>query len=119
MAIEIPPEIQQKLDRLTALQVRYKMSHDLITLEMVDEISDLQCDLVSVFLPLVQNLVAADLLTINLDVESADAVCHYSRVFGNPTDVWDNGNIWIDAAACGGCLKREHESSILDTPTVN
>ena len=36
------------------------------------------------------------MLTANLNIEDIDDIYGYSTLTGEPTSVFDNGNIWID-----------------------
>jgi hypothetical protein len=63
-------------------------------------------EMVETFLPLVKQLVKAGLLTMNINIEDIDDLHKHSTLTGEPTIVFDNGNIWIDAEYAGGNLRK-------------
>jgi hypothetical protein len=72
----------------------------------------LLAEMVPLFLPLVQELADAGLLTCSMGLEgSEDKIADYRDINGHPTEVFDNGNIWLacDWAGEGGITKEASE----------
>jgi hypothetical protein len=63
-------------------------------------------EMVATFLPLVKQLVKAGLLTMSINIDDIGDLHKHSTLDGEPTVVFDNGNIWIDTEYAGGNLRK-------------
>jgi len=73
--------------------------------DLFAEYRGMLAEMVAVFLPLVNLLVKAGLLTANMNIEDIEDIYRFSSLTGEPTAVFDNGNIWIDTEYSGGSLR--------------
>lgn len=102
--IEIPTDVRNTLERLRVLNALAKADDELLVDEaMMKEHRTLLRQMVLEFLPLVNLLVRAGLLTTSISLENVDCSQHRTLT-GEPTLVFDNGNIWIDTEYSGGIL---------------
>jgi hypothetical protein len=62
-------------------------------------------EMVNIFIRLVELLVKVGLLTTNINFEDIDLISGHTTLTGEPTSVFDNGNIWIDVKYNGGNLR--------------
>jgi hypothetical protein len=74
--------------------------------DLMNEYRAIQEEMVAVFMPLVKLIVKAGLLTMSINIDDIDSIDHYSTLTGEPTAVFDNGNIWIDTEYGGGNLRQ-------------
>jgi hypothetical protein len=76
-----------------------------------EESRTLRAELVPIFLPLVQKLADAGLLSCTMDLEGfedAPRVTNYRSLDAHPTEAFDNGNIWLSCSWDGeGYLAKE------------
>jgi hypothetical protein len=100
----IEPAIRAKLDRMTALNALINAQEDAPE-ALCAEYRKLQSELVPVFLPVIRSLSSAGLLTVSVNIESEDDIQQYAAVDGQAHNVFENGNVWIDAECEGGSLK--------------
>ncbi len=112
--IQIDKDTMQKLDRYAgkqALANKLCASGDEVAGLAVydDEFRELQHQLVEEFLPLVQRLSAAGLLTASVDLTIKEST-EMDSVSGDATTVFENGNIWVHAdEVSGGTCRDETE----------
>jgi hypothetical protein len=102
--IPIPADIKEKLQRMRMLNAIFKTDEDAEE-DLFAEYRRMLEEMVAVFLPLVNLLVKAGLLTANMNIEDIEDIYRYSSLTGEPTAVFDNGNIWIDTEYSGGTLR--------------
>jgi TIR domain len=102
--IPIPADIKEKLQRMRMLNAIFKTDEDAEE-DLFTEYRGMLEEMVAVFLPLVNLLVKAGLLTANMNIEDIEDIYRYSSLTGEPTAVFDNGNIWIDTEYSGGTLR--------------
>jgi hypothetical protein len=74
--------------------------------ELFSEYQAILADMVPVFMPILTQISKAGLLTVNLNVEDIENIEAFSTLSGEPTFVFDNGNIWIDAEYSGGVFRK-------------
>ena len=103
-SIPIPADIKEKLQRMRMLNAIFKTDEDAEE-DLFTEYRGVLEEMVAVFLPLVNLLVKAGLLTANMNIEDIEDIYRYSSLTGEPTAVFDNGNIWIDTEYSGGTLR--------------
>jgi len=107
--VSIPDDIKRKLQRMRMLNAIFKTDED-VEEELLSEYREMLDEMVAVFLPLVNSLVKAGLLTANMNIEDIEDIYRFSSLTGEPTAVFENGNIWIDTEYGGGNLRtREGE----------
>jgi hypothetical protein len=97
--------VAEKLKRMRFLNAVLKSEED-VEDELVSEYRVIQAEMVSVFMPILTQMSKAGLLTVNLNIEDIENIEQYATLFGEPTFVFDNGNIWIDAENSGGVLRK-------------
>lgn len=102
--IQIPADIKKKLQRMRMLNAIFKTDEDAEE-ELFVEYRGMLKEMVDIFLPLVSLLVKSGILTVNLNTEDIEDISRYSSLTGEPTVVFDNGNIWIDTEHSGGTLR--------------
>lgn len=73
--------------------------------ELMRECRSLREELVTVFLPLIEKLVDAGLLTMSIDLTADPDITKYSAIAGEGVEAFDNGNIWIDCEASSWTFK--------------
>ena len=74
--------------------------------DLFDEYKAMLEEMVATFLPRVSMLAKAGILTANLNIEDIEDIYRYSSLTGEPTVVFDNGNIWIETEFSGGNLRQ-------------
>lgn len=118
--IPIPDDIMDKLLRMRMLNAIFKTDEDAEE-DLFAEYREMLEEMVAVFLPLVDLLVKAGLLTANMNIEDIEDIYRYSSLTGEPTAVFDNGNIWFDTEHSGGTLRQAKDKALLvsktDAPT--
>lgn len=103
--ILIPDDIKEKLQRMRMLNAIFKTDED-AEKDLFIEYRGMLEEMVAVFLPLMNLLVKAGLLTANMNIDDIEDIYRYSSLTGEPTAVFDNGNIWIDTEHSGGNLRQ-------------
>lgn len=103
--ITISDDIKKNLQRMRELNAIFK-TDEFAEEELYEEYRTIQSKMVSVFIPIVELMVKAELITVNIEVDENDDMNEYTNISGDPTCVFDNGNIWIDSEHSGGCLKQ-------------
>jgi len=90
--------VQQQLRRLTELQAMIHYLGDNTPEEVFTEYRGLAEPLVQEYLPLVQWLARAGLLTLNVREEALAEVIKggYIAAAFDCRDAWDNGSIWLE-----------------------
>lgn len=111
--IRIPESIIQKLQQMRIINALIKTDEEaLFDDDLINEYRNIKDEMVKEFLPLVKLLSKAGLLTLSINIDDIDSIGEYSSVTGEPTVVFDNGNIWIDSEHSGGVLKRSSEDKV-------
>jgi hypothetical protein len=103
--ISIPADIKDKLQRMRMLNAIFRTDEDAEE-DLFAEYRGMLEEMVATFMPLVSLLAKAGLLTANINIEDIEDIYRYSTLTGEPTAVFDNGNIWIDTEYSGGSLRR-------------
>jgi len=107
--VQIPKDVAEKLERMRLINAAMKSDEEVLDDdEVMSEYRAMLAEMVETFLPLVKQLVKAGLLTMNIDIEDISDLHKYSTLTGEPTIVFDNGNIWIDTEYAGGNLRKRH-----------
>lgn len=105
--LQVSDDVADKLERMRFINSAIKSDEDLLYDDKVmDEYRAMLAEMVGTFLPLVKQLVKAGLLTVNINIDDIDDLQRYSTLTGEPTIVFDNGNIWIDTEHAGGNLRK-------------
>lgn len=105
--VQIPKNVAEKLERMRLINAAIKSDEEVLDDDQVmAEYRAMLAEMVATFLPLVKQLVKAGLLTMNIDIEDINDLHKYSTLTGEPTIVFDNGNIWIDTEYAGGNLRN-------------
>lgn len=105
--ILIPKDIINKLERMRIINAIVKTDEEALFDDvLMEEYRTIQSEMVSTFLPLVKLFVKAGLLTMNINIDAIDSLDRHSSLTGEPTTVFENGNIWIDTEYSGGCLHQ-------------
>jgi len=104
--VQISKSVADKLERMRFINSAIKSDEELLyDDEVMDEYRAMLAEMVDTFLPLVKQLVKAGLLTVNINIDDIEDLQRYSTLTGEPTIVFDNGNIWIDTEHAGGNLR--------------
>lgn len=107
-SVQISKSAAEKLERMRLINAEIKSDEELLDDdELLAEYRTTLAEMVETFLPLVKQLVKAGLLTANINIEDIDDIHKYSTLTGEPTIVFDNGNIWIDTEYAGGNLRKQ------------
>jgi hypothetical protein len=113
-SIELTPSQERLLARMRAIEGILHREADALGMEaepLYEEYRTLQAEAVPIFLPLVEKLVRAGLITISIDADPEDSFstsdATYFSVTGDPNQVFENGNIWISGSHCGGGCSRD------------
>lgn len=110
-SVQISKNVATKLERMRFINAAIKSDEEVLgDDEVMAEYRSMLAEMVETFLPLVKQLVTAGLLTMNINIEDIDDLQKYSTLTGEPTIVFDNGNIWIDAEYAGGNLRKGHRT---------
>lgn len=109
--ISIPSDIKAKLQRMRMLNAIFKTDEDAEE-DLFVEYRGMLEEMVATFMPLVSLLAKAGLLTANMNIEDIEDIHRYSTLTGEPTAVFDNGNIWIDTEYSGGVLRPVKSGSL-------
>jgi hypothetical protein len=105
--VQIPKDVAGKLERMRFINAAIKSDEEVLNDdEVMAEYRSMLAEMVATFLPLVKQLVMAGLLTMNIDIEDINDLHKYSTLTGEPTIVFDNGNIWVDTEYAGGNLRK-------------
>jgi hypothetical protein len=102
--VQLSGGITDKLERMRHLNSVIK-TQERPEDDLVAEHGALRADLARTFIPLIEQLAEAGLLTLNINIEDIDDIQRFSTLFGEPTVVFENGNIWIDGKHSGGMLR--------------
>jgi hypothetical protein len=106
-SVQISKNVAEKLERMRFINAAIKSDEEVLDNdEVTAEYRTMLAEMVGTFLPLVKQLVKAGLLTVNINIEDIDDLHRYSTLTGEPTIVFDNGNIWIDTEHAGGNLRK-------------
>jgi hypothetical protein len=106
-SVQISTNVAEKLERMRFINAGLKSDEELLDDDYVmAEYRAMLAEMVETFLPLVKQLVKAGLLTMNINIEDINDLHKHSTLTGEPTIVFDNGNIWIDAEYAGGNLRK-------------
>jgi hypothetical protein len=105
--VRISQSVTDKLARMRLLNgvLRSEERPD----DLISEYRALQEEMVHTFIPLIDTLVRAGLITVNVDLEDVDGLRKFTTVFGDPAFVFENGNIWIDSKHSGGMLMKQED----------
>jgi hypothetical protein len=113
--VAISKDAADKLERMRFINAVIKSDEEAMDdEEMFAEYRELLGEMVNIFLPLVRKMVKAGLLTLNINIEDIGDLARYSTLSGEPTFVFDNGNIWIDTEFAGGNLRREAADTLIE-----
>lgn len=105
--VPIPKDVIEMLERMRIINALAKTDEEaLFDDDLMNEYRAIQEEMVDVFMPLVKLLVKAGLLTMSINIDDIDSIDNYSTLTGEPTAVFDNGNIWIDTEYGGGNLRQ-------------
>ena len=105
--VPIPKDVIEMLERMRIINALAKTDEEaLFDDDLMNEYRAIQEEMVDVFMPLVKLIVKAGLLTMNINIDDIDSIDNYSTLTGEPTAVFDNGNIWIDTEYGGGNLRQ-------------
>jgi hypothetical protein len=116
-SVQISKNVAQKLERMRFINAGIKSDEELLDDdEVMAEYRSMLAEMVQTFLPLVKQLVKAGLLTMNIDIEDIDDLHRHSTLTGEPTIVFNNGNIWIDAEYAGGNLRKRPRKVAREQP---
>ncbi len=108
----IPPDVQAKLDRLEQLYRQIKAGRENEWNDHVEEVfaayRQLQSEIVTLFLPVVQQLVRCGSLSLAIEVEKIHEAFdeqQYTELHFDVEWAFENGNIWLEAGGhIGGRL---------------
>jgi hypothetical protein len=103
VGIPIPKGIIQKLERMRTINAMTKANVAAFNNErLMREYGTIQTEMVATFLPLVRQIVRAGLLTMSINVDDNELFgTPPTSITGEPTAVYENGNIWIDTEYSG------------------
>lgn len=103
--IQVSRDIADALARMAILHAMSEdEEHD--TDEQVEaEYRKFVPEMVDEFFPLIQNLIAAGLLTVRVDLEGHDA-SGYAAIDGKATEALDKGSIRLACKCTGGTLRK-------------
>jgi hypothetical protein len=94
-----------RMKELNALLEKHGDEDDPRMEKAFEEYRTLQAEMVPLFLPLVQQLVDAGLLTCAMDIgggsETEITIGDYTDLTAAPVQVFDNGNIWLHCEWAG------------------
>ena len=108
--VHISKNVAETLERMRFINAVIKSDEEVLEDdELMTEYRTMLAEMVETFLPVVKQLVKAGLLTVNINIEDIDDLQQYSTLTGEPTIVFDNGNIWIDTEHAGGNLRKAAE----------
>lgn len=107
----IPADINEKLQRMRMLNAIFKTDEDAEE-DLFAEYRGTLEEMVTIFLPLVNLLAKAGLLTTNMNIEDIEDIHRHSTLSGEPTAVFENGNIWIDTEYSGGVLRGKENPPV-------
>ena len=105
--VHISRGILDILERMRIINAIAKTDEDaLFDDKLMSEYRTLLEEMVETFMPIVKLLVKAGLITMDINIEDIKDIDRYSTLSGEPTAVFDNGNIWIDSEYSGGILRK-------------
>jgi len=104
LKVDIPPMVLSKLKRMKSLYE--KAITDELLLKTAPEYQRLQAELVKVFMPMIAKLCAARLVTIDVNIKNVRDIRKYSAVSAEPTEIFENGNIWLYGTKSGGLYRK-------------
>ena len=105
--VPIPKDVVEMLERMRIINALAKTDEEaLFDDDLMNEYRAIQEEMVAVFMPLVKLIVKAGLLTMSINIDDIESIDNYSTLTGEPTAVFDNGNIWIDTEYGGGNLRQ-------------
>jgi hypothetical protein len=111
-SVQISKNVADKLERMRFINAGIKSDEEVLDDdEVMAEYRAMLAEMVETFLPLVKQLVKAGLLTMNINIEDIDDLNKHSTLTGEPTIVFDNGNIWIDTEYAGGNLRTRNRKA--------
>lgn len=97
-------DIKDKLQRMRMLNAIFKTDEDAED-DLFAEYRKMLEEMVVIFMPLVSLLAKSGLLTTNINIDDIEDIHRYSTLTGEPTAIFENGNIWIDTEYSGGVLR--------------
>lgn len=100
----IPANILEKLSRMRFLHAVLR-TEELPEAALQSEYLSLQAEMLPLFMPLMEQLIRAGLITVETDIDDVEGILQFSSVFGEPAYTFENGNIWIAAKHSGGMLR--------------
>ena len=106
----ISEEVIDKLNRMRAINTLIRGDEEYaFDDKLMAEYIALKDEMVELFMPIVNSLCKAGLLTVFIEeVDQIPDLDTYSSLTGEPVDVFDNGNIWIASEYSGGtCLQNK------------
>ena len=103
----LAPDVAEKLKRMWIINAALKSDEEISDDDdVMTEYRSLLGELVPVFLPLVQQLVRAGLLTMHIDIDGIEDIDQFSSLDGEGVEVFDNGNIWVACEESGLTYKK-------------
>lgn len=103
--IQLSRDIFDALARMAILNGMIKAEGDAADEAVHAEYRMFLPSMVDEFLPLIDKLIAAGLLTAQVDLAGREA-SKYSAIEGVPTRALDNGTIWLTCQFSGGTLRK-------------
>lgn len=117
----ISPAVTKKLQRMSEIEAALRWERSVgseeisCNDELMAECRSLRGELVSVFLPLVERLVDAGLLTMDIELGDED-LSKFSSIAGEGVEAFENGNIWIGCEATHWMFKPGAAPSVEEMP---
>jgi hypothetical protein len=111
----LSPDVADKLKRMWVLNAALKSDEGeelMFDDEFMEEYRSLQEEMVPMFLPLVQQLVRAGLLTMTIDIDGIKELDQFSSLDGEGVEVFNNGIIWVKCNESGATYKEGFGPSV-------
>jgi hypothetical protein len=100
---------QNVIDKLARMRLLHGAlnSEESFPADLAAEYQALQAETAHTFLPLVERLAKAGLLTLHVDVDNIKELQKYSAIFGEATFAFGNRSIWIYGKHVGGSMPED------------
>lgn len=106
-SVTVSVAVQAKLDRMAELHQELLFSESCDYNEPIAvEFRAIQSELVVEFMPLVEMLVSAGLLSVAIELLPEDEAEKFQLLSGEPFGVFVNGNICLQSEFSGGCYHQ-------------
>lgn len=101
-------DVKKNLEKMKSLNDIFE-TDEFTEGELYEEYRSLLEEMVPVFMPIVEYMIEAGLITTNIEVDEdeEDDMNKYLYISGDPKYVFDNGNIWISGNYSGGAYKNQ------------